>query len=249
MTPNNILKVWKKFDSFPMETLTKAWFLKNQAQTGQRSLDAMIRHREKTGASGNCFDLSLWLIHEFEKAGIPAYAVGEHLGTTEAHVGVIALDPMGRRYLCDLGDLWIQPLCIDQTLSSPQGGFFAGARIDFVRTQTKILFKYHRLNGKFSEQSYDLAPVSLLSLKEAGEFSQRNLSPPLVEMRLKEQDEVVHWEFEKGSSAFSRMSGVEIEPGCESLEGWAERISRRSGMRVAYVVECLVGFGEFAKNS
>lgn len=236
----NILDVWKKFDDFPMETITKAWFLKYQPQVGQRTVAAMIEHRKKTGASGNCFDLTLWLLHEFKQAGITAYGVGEHLGTADAHVGVMALDQNDRRYLCDLGDLWIQPLCLDQFLHEPQSGYFTGARVEFQCDQNKLSLKYHRSNGKMSEQSYDLTPISLAQLKEAGEISQRSLSKPLVEMRLTENNEVIHWEFENGASFYSRMSGLEKEPACDSMKAWAQRISERTGMRSAYVLECLL---------
>ena len=243
LPPQNLFEVWRRFDAFPMETITKAWFLKHHPHVGQRSVEMMIDHRNKTGASGNCFDLAIWLVHEFALSGIQAYGVGTHLGTPEAHVGVVALDSTGRKYLCDLGDLWIQPLCLDgQTFNEPQLGYFTGARVEFQRTQKDLKLRYHRPNGKVSEQSYDLTPVSLQQLKEAGEVSQRSLSEPLVEMRLRENDEVIHWEFENGSSYFSRMSGLEKEPPCASLQEWSQRISRRTGIHENYVLDCLLSY-------
>lgn len=122
--PHEILAVWKRFDPFPMETITKAWLLKHFPSKGQRTVEEMIDHRSKTQASGNCFDLAIWLIHEFKLAALDAYAVGENLGTPEAHVGVIAHDRAGRRYLCDLGDLWIQPIAIDEPSEALHFGYF-----------------------------------------------------------------------------------------------------------------------------
>lgn len=232
LIPQNILQVWKSFDSFPMETLTKAWFLKYHPQVAQRDVEFMIQHRAKTGASGNCFDLALWLIHEFERAGIEAYGVAEDLGTEDAHVGVVALDSESRRYLCDLGDLWIQPLCLENIFAEPQGGYFTGARVAFEINQNQLFIKYHRANEKLSEQSYNLTPVLVTHLKEAGAISQRNLSSSLVEMRLWEGNEVIHWEFDEESSFFSRMSGLEKELACGSLEEWSKRIALHTGDRI-----------------
>lgn len=246
ISPPALLQVWKRFDDFPMETLTKAWFLKRHPQQGQRSVEEMSRHRQKTGASGNCFDLAIWLIYEFERAGISSYAVGEHLGTSQAHVGVIALDKDGRRFLCDLGDLWIQPLAIDRPSTDLQSGYFTGARIGLTQTLNQLAISYHRSNGKISHQTYDLSPITKHQLKEAGDISQRTLSPPLVEMRLYEKDETLHWEFDNFASFSSRLRGLEKEDPCSSVDAWSERISVRTGMSSSYVSECLRAYEELA---
>ena len=62
--PHPILKVWRRFNGFPMETLTKAWRLKHRPGARQRSVSEMAKHRETTGASGNCFDLAIWLLDD-----------------------------------------------------------------------------------------------------------------------------------------------------------------------------------------
>ncbi|MBK9321594.1 MAG: hypothetical protein IPM97_01320 [Bdellovibrionaceae bacterium] len=223
-----------------METLTKAWVLKNRPQLGQRDVAEMKAHRSRTGASGNCFDLAIWLWHEFEKAGVPAYAVGDFLGTPDAHVGVIAVDKDDRRFLCDLGDLWIQPIAVDLSSEQLHEGFFTGAHVKIANQSNRVSVEYHRANGKVSHQSYDLSPISKASLLEAGEISQRNLSPPLVEMRLSEGGETIHWEFDKFESYFSRMGGLAKEAPCFSDEEWARRIASRTGMNTSYVLECLI---------
>lgn len=235
----SIISIWKRFDSFPMETLTKAWVLKNRPHLGQRDVAEMKSHREKTGASGNCFDLAIWLIHEFEQAAIPAYAIGDFLGTPEAHVGVIAVDGEGQRFLCDLGDQWIQPIAVDRQSDQLHEGFFAGAQVKPTNQGNRLNVDYHRPGGKVSHQSYDLSAVSKADLLEAGKISQKNLSPPLVEMRLMENTETIHWEFDKYRTCFSRMSGLEIEEPCTTDEAWAQRIALRTGMNASYVLECL----------
>ncbi|WP_327204675.1 hypothetical protein [Paenibacillus terrae] len=90
LVPNEILSIWEKFNTFPMETLTKAWFYKKTDGKKQRDVSLMKEHHERYGITGNCFDLAIWLLHEFEKEGIEAYPIGHDLGTTEAHVAVIA---------------------------------------------------------------------------------------------------------------------------------------------------------------
>lgn len=240
MAPASITSIWKKFDDFPMETLTKAWVLKNSPNVGQRDVADMEAHRAKTGASGNCFDLAIWLLHEFEQAGVPAYAVGEFLGTPEAHVGVIAVDKEDQRFLCDLGDLWIQPIGIDGPSENLHPGFFSGARVKVTNVGKQLNVEYHRSNEKMSHQSYDLTPISKASLKEAGGVSQRNLSRPLVEMRLNENGETIHWEFDSENSFFSRSRGLEKEVPCLTDAEWAQRIASKTGMQAGYVLECLL---------
>ncbi len=237
--PASILSIWKQFDSFPMETLTKAWVLKNKPHLGQRDVAEMKSHREKTGASGNCFDLAIWLLHEFEQAAIPAYAVGDFMGTPEAHVGVIAVDGEGQRFLCDLGDQWIQPIAVDLQSDQLHEGFFAGAKVKLATEGRRLNVDYHRPGGKVSHQTYDLSPVSKADLLEAGEVSQKNLSPPLVEMRLVENGETIHWEFDKYKSCLSRMSGLENEEPCITDEAWAQRIALRTGANASYVLGAL----------
>ncbi|WP_052487678.1 GNAT family N-acetyltransferase [Gordoniibacillus kamchatkensis] len=112
-----ILKVWRLFDHHPMETLTKAWCFSCSPEPRQRSVAQMKEHRLQYGTSGNCFDLALWLIEEYKREGITAYAIGHDLCTPKAHVAVVAINERGERFFCDLGDQWIEPIWID-----PRGG-------------------------------------------------------------------------------------------------------------------------------
>jgi hypothetical protein len=57
----DILAIWKRFDGFPMETLTKAWMSTQTDGPRQRSVPLMKEHFEQYGNTGNCFDLALWL--------------------------------------------------------------------------------------------------------------------------------------------------------------------------------------------
>jgi hypothetical protein len=72
----SMLQTWKKFDSFPMETLTKAWYFDKGTPKKQRDVSQMKEHRERYGITGNCFDLALWLLDEFKKDGVKAYPIG-----------------------------------------------------------------------------------------------------------------------------------------------------------------------------
>jgi len=247
-TPKKILDIWRKFDSFPMETITKAWFLKNSPQIKQRSISGMVEHRNRFGASGNCFDLSIWLLNEFRKAGIPAYGIGHGLGTTKAHVAVIALDGEARRYLCDLGDLWIQPMPIDGATILKRQGFFAGAEITAHLQENTLEVIYDRPGGKQSRQRFDLTSVSDKDVIEYGNFSQANLSRPLVEMRLFQPSETKHWEYEKSRSFVSSMQGLDEEAPLSSPWEWSQRISAVTNMNSQYVLECLEAYEDLSRR-
>lgn len=241
----DILKIWKKFDSFPMETLTKAWFLKKAPRTKQRTVQQMQEHRAQYGASGNCFDLGLWLIHELKGNGISAYGVGSHWGTKDAHVAVIALDEEGQRYLCDLGDLWIKPLPLGGNpadLAQKRKGYFAGAEVSARINGTLLEVVISRAGGKQSKQRYNLNPVNEKEFFEFGNFSQTNLSQPLVEMRIFNPKETVHWEYDGKESFISSLQGIEKEAPLKTPAEWAQRISKMTGMKEAYVLECLSAF-------
>lgn len=67
------MSIWHRFDSFPMVTITKTWHLKKLKNPKQRAVEEMYEHHLRFGASGNCFDLAIWLMDEFRKTGIEAY--------------------------------------------------------------------------------------------------------------------------------------------------------------------------------
>jgi hypothetical protein len=245
--PQNILNVWHRFDSFPMETITKAWCLKNIKDPKQRSINEIYEHRLIYGASGNCFDLAFCLMDEFRKSNISAYYIGEGLGTTEAHVGVVALGLSGERFLCDLGDLWIQPVNLEATISN-QSGFFTGAHISLEVINDKAKIKYLRKNGKKSEQEYNLKVVSEKDFLEAANFSQRNLSDLLIEMRIYNPEEVIHWEFEKNKSFFSTLAGLKEDATSLSKEDWSKRIEKMTNIKADYVLDCFLAYEELLKK-
>ncbi|MCM3783405.1 hypothetical protein M3231_10505 [Neobacillus mesonae] len=250
--PEQILKVWHQFDAYPMETLTKAWYY-DQSSNRQRSVGLMKEHREKYGTSGNCFDLAIWLIDEFKQAGIEAYAIGEGLGTEEAHAAVCALDEHGRRYFCDLGDQWIQPVLMDFNTDEYTGealsGFITGGKIKLTwKGSSHMTFTWVRPNGKTSEQVFDLSPVELKDLIIAGEHSQSLLRNALVEMRVPMPDEIVHWEYEGGKSFISNNRELIIEPTLQGSEEWAQRIYKMTGIHPEISVKALQKYKETVKD-
>lgn len=227
-----------------METLTKAWFLKRNHLARQRTVPEMLAHREKTGASGNCFDLALWLLHELEREKVEAYGVGHDLGTEHAHVAVLALDESGRRYFCDLGDLWIRPLPLDDGEISKRSGYFTGAWVSGKVSENSLELTFDRAGGKQSREHCGLARISGKELAEYGDYSQARVSRPLVEMRLYSPKETTHWEFDDGKSFVSSMAGLEKEEPCLSEAEWSERIAKRTGMHSGYVKECMAALRE-----
>lgn len=243
-----ILSVWNRFNSFPLETFTKAWFWKKSDGVKQRSVELMKQHRELYGSSGNCFDLSIWLLDEFSKDGIEAYAIGNNLKTPDAHVSVIAIGENGNKYLCDLGDQWISPILIDSCSNEFVEGFIAGffpaASVKVESNNSQAMVTYLRPNGKKIKQKYLLEPLALSELLEAGEHSQNLLRKPLCEMRVCEKDEVKYWEFDKWTSFLGTNKGLTYEEKLLTNEEWTERIHNRTGISKDIILKALDVYSE-----
>ncbi len=251
--PDEILVVWKRFDDFPMETLTKAWFFQKAGADKQRSIELMKQHRQQYNITGNCFDLALWLLDEFRSEGITAYPIGSELGTTEAHAAVVAEDKNGRRYLCDLGDQWLQPVLVDaddplfdrERLS----GFFPGAEIQLTGVSYNAEVVYYRPGGKMSRQSYDLTPVADELFWQAAEFSQQHIYPkPLLEIRVPYQNETAHWEFYDWESFLSTSEGLFHDIPVTEITEWVERIHSKTAYNKEFLVEALEFYKAMGKR-
>ncbi|MGI2328548.1 hypothetical protein [Planococcus sp. YIM B11945] len=247
--PENILSVWKKFDDFPMETFTKAWHFEKAKGKKQRSIALMNEYRKRYGVSGNCFDLAIWLLDEFKKAGIRAYPIGNELNTEDAHAAVIAVGDNGCRYLCDLGDLWLQPILIDseqeEFTSEKLPGFFPAAEVQLLPKDTDIEIIYHRPGGKQSNQFYETREVGMEFFMEAAEFSQNHVYPkPLFEKRVPHKDGMAHWEFDDWKSFLSTNDGLFPEKVLDTTTEWAERIHQWTGVDRQFLFEALEIYGQ-----
>ncbi|MGG3641122.1 hypothetical protein [Bacillus gobiensis] len=242
--PKQILTTWRKFDDFPMETLSKAWFYEKKQPNRQRDITEMKEHRSQYGIAGNCFDLSIWLLDEFSKHGIEAYPIGHRLKTNSAHAAVIAIDENGRRYLCDLGDQWINPILIDSNSedysNEKQSGFFPAADVEVIPAGQIFDIVYYRPNGKRSQQTYHTEPIETAFFLEAAEWSQRNVKPnPLFECRIPYKSEIAHWEFDNWKSCLSTSEGLFHETTGQTVEDWADKISLLSEYDKQFLIEAL----------
>lgn len=241
--PENVLAVWRQFDDFPMETLTKAWMYSKGGQKKQRDVATMKLHRQRYGITGNCFDLAIWLQAAFEEAGIEAYPIGDSMGTEDAHAAVVAVDEKGRRFLCDLGDQWLQPVLIDghdAYTDAKLSGFFPAATVQIKPAGTAVEVLYHRPNGKTSRQWYSAEPVSMETFLEAAEFSQWHVYPkPLLEVRLPFKQETAHWEFDDWESFLSTSEGLFPDPPAATIAEWVERIHEKTGFDRQFLMESL----------
>ncbi|WP_435921095.1 hypothetical protein [Paenibacillus sp. DYY-L-2] len=229
-----------------METITKAWYFQITSEKKQRTVDQMIAHREQYGTSGNCFDLAIWLIHEFRQAKLPSYAVL----TPDSHVAVVAINEKGNRYLCDLGDQWIEPILIDRESEEYTeeylAHFFPGARVKLKSNDDNSLFvKYRRPNGKEMDQTYLLKPISDEQLMIEAEKTQRTLRTPLVEMRIFAEREVIHWEFDDFISFYSSMEGKRMERALPTQTEWAERINKVSGINTNIIKDAFEVYSKY----
>ncbi|ANX11606.1 hypothetical protein ABE41_006265 [Fictibacillus arsenicus] len=244
----SILQTWKKFDSFPMETLTKAWYFDKGTPKKQRDVSQMKEHRERYGITGNCFDLVLWLLDEFKKDGVKAYPIGSKFNTEKAHVAVIALDENGRRYLCDLGDQWLTPILVDTSAEDFSNdkltGFFPGAKIQVLPENNGFIeILYHRPNGKWSTQTFNLEPIEMNAFMQAAEFSQNHIGLyPLFECRIPYKFEVAHWEFYNWESFLSTNDGLHDEEQTYSIEHWVNVIHEKANYNKDFLFDALTKY-------
>lgn len=250
--PKEVLEVWRRFDTYPMETLTKAWYSTQPVKSKQRSVHLMKEHRELYGTSGNCFDLAIWLVHEFNEAGIEAYGVGHDLFTSDAHVAVIALYN-GYKYFCDLGDMWVQPILVDPRSSDFTeelvDSFFPAAQVSVRTSGDQFTINYVRPNGKISSQTFEMNLLAHDVLRDAGEHCQNILWSPLVEKRIFLANEVQHWEFDQDRSFFSTNEGLFAEEPLGEITDWAKRIHERTGISKEIIRKSLEVYTGIKKDS
>jgi hypothetical protein len=239
-----ILTIWNEFNSFPMETLTKAWFYEKGTEKKQRSVSLMKEHYEQYRITGNCFDLTIWLLEELKEAGIEAYPIGTNLHTEDAHVAAIALDENGNRYLCDLGDQWIQPILVEKECNyfseEKLTGYFPAAEVSVRVDGDQANIYYERPNGKASNQLYSLNPIGIEEFLRAAETSQRNVkNKPLLECRIFAESEVTHWEFYNWNSWLSTSKGKFYDNELQRMEEWVTRIHNKTSYDKAFILEAL----------
>ncbi|MGM0830327.1 MAG: hypothetical protein ACQEU4_19075 [Bacillota bacterium] len=244
LASESILKTWEKFNDFPMETLTKVWFYNQGNIKKQRDVSLMREHREQFGMSGNCFDLALWLLDEFKRDGVEAYPVGHNLNSEDAHVAVIALNEKGERFLCDLGDQWLNPILIDTDsidyTNKKVSGFFPAASVQVQGHPSGTEILYHRPNEKVSKQVFQTHPIEMDAFVKAAEHSQHLINPnPLLECRTAYKSEIAHWEFYNWDSFLSTTEGLLKEPKVETVEEWAERIHGKTKYNKQVLIQIL----------
>jgi hypothetical protein len=243
------MTTWKKFDSFPMETLTKAWFYKQGTDKKQRDVSLMKEHGDQYGITGNCFDLAIWLLDEFKRDGISAYPIGHDLHTEHAHVAVIAIDESGNRFLCDLGDQWLSPILVDKNTddytNEKLSGFFPGAKVQVKPNGRELEILYIRPNDKVSRQVFDAEPIDMDTFMKGAEFSQNLIKPkPLLECRIPLKFEIAHWEFYNWESFLSTSKGLMKEPKIETIENWAVKINQHTGYDIQFLIDVLEQYKE-----
>lgn len=233
--PPPLLQVWRSFDAFPMETLSKAWVLAHRGAR-QRTVAELEADRARTGASGNCFDLAVWLRHRLADAGVESWYVSDDIQSPDAHVAVVARSE-GRRWLCDLGDQWLEPLPVDEPIATPRPGLFPAAAVTLRVDGEEAEVAYHRPGGKASTQRYHLRPVEDPVFAAAAAANQAYLAQVLVEVR--EPAAGAHWEYEAGAVRRSTPHGLVEERSPRSVEEAAQLLQAQAGFDPAWTEECL----------
>lgn len=204
----------------------------------------MKEHHAQYRITGNCFDLALWLLHEFETEGVEAYPIGHDLGTPGAHAAVIAINAKGNRYYCDLGDQWLEPILVDPDSEDYAEqllpGFFPAADVQLKSDNQQVTILYRRANGKSSKQCFSLAPIELQEFKAAAEISQGIIKKhPLLECRIPYKAETAHWEFYNWGSFLSTREGLFEESTAKNIEEWCERIHQTTDYDKGFLYDAL----------
>ncbi|MDR6225465.1 hypothetical protein [Desmospora profundinema] len=246
--------VWRTFDHHPMETLTKAWWM-TQAPKGmrQRSVTMMESHRKSLGTSGNCYDLTLWLLYALQEAGVEAEPVGHGWFTSRAHAAVLAKDRVGAEWLCDLGDQWIQPVPVDAEHEAfprkPTAGLFPGASVSLSRNGNALTVCYHRHGGKKSDQTYNLCPVDRDTFSRACAWSQDHLKKrPLLEIRIPWEKETALWEWDGNKAVLSTSRGLVRLDSPSTATHWPKQIHDVAGIDPQVVTKALEVYDRIRKT-
>lgn len=176
---------------------------------------------------------------EFRRNRMKSYAIAQGLFTSKAHIAVIAVNYEGFKFLCDLGDQWIQPILIDPEsvdfTEEQTDGFFPAARTKVKVHSNEVEISYIRSNGKERKQRYDLSLIDDKELLTAEGHSQNLLRHPLVERRLFLTNEIQHWEFDRWNSFISTNNGLILESKLDEMEEWIDRIHTRTNINKSII--------------
>ncbi len=228
-----IIDVWDRFDSIPVETLTKAWYWSKKERDQQRSVVKMQANRQTYGCGGNSFDLSIWLVDEFTRAGYTAWAVGHHLFQENTAVAVIVEDDTGQ-YFCNIGRRWNKPAYIGKARGQESiknnRAIAHGYEVSLWRDGDQLTITSINHIDLVEEEVFSLKKLDMVSLREAAEFSQRQLVQPYVAVRTQWRGEFARWEFRDFTSCLMTEKECVEEMPATSLDEWVERIHQRTGM-------------------
>lgn len=151
-----------------------------------------------------------------------------------------------------MGDLWIEPILIDRDnedyCEDELDGFVTSGKIKVETASNEVKFKYIRPNGKVSRQRFSLEPIGIKELFDAANHSQSLLRHPLVEKRIFNPEEVIHWEFDRWNSFISSNAGLIHETKLSNNKEWAARINSRTGIDKDIIARSLDVYSKIIHN-
>ncbi len=233
--PRDLQDVWNRFVGIPCETFSKGWWYSRCPRPDrQRTVAELCAHRREHGTGGNCFDLTYWLLHDLRQAGFATRAIGHELEQYNAHVALLVAHPDGREYLCDLGDVWRQPIAA-VSCDEWQRGFASGYEVRLQREPDQLKVECRRSTGSQWTETYELAAITDEQLHSACNHSQSLLRRPFCQMLLPhpKTGTLELWQYDREASYFSLDTGKDEEPPCTTRAEWIRRIHQRSGISEA----------------
>lgn len=262
--PEPILDVWRQFADVPAESLTYQWWRRTAAGSAlQRSVALMEEHHAQYGSGGDAFDLAIWLLAKFHEAGILADPVAPPPDVdpdkTSDAIAVVAKDRFGRRYFCDLGEQWIQPILVSTRNPdfTPEflSGFDPGAEVSIEVVEKRCtITRRIRVDERtganrhdpyvYERRVFDLRGIPPEELIERAENAarRRRTQPWLRRLIYREDGGWGVWCWTPQGACWRLPSGVVEEPmdmAGGNAELWVDAIATRSGLAPEIVVGAL----------
>lgn len=253
--PEPVLRIWRSLVGVPAENLSHRWWRAREAgEAKQRSVPLLEKHRAEWGTGGDSYDLTIWLMAKYQAAGFLADAVQPPADVDDrSPLAVMVKDPLGRRYLCDLNEPWLEPVLVSPRSYDFSPGFHSGfhpegdVRVEVEEKRCRITLRRAGGGPVFGERIFELRAIPPELLVERAETDPERTRPDrLAVRRLARHPETGAWGVwffaatgDAWRSGWRLPSGLIDEPPCRGLEAWVERVSERSGIAAEIVEEVL----------
>ena len=245
--PPSVMRAWRRFAGVPCETFTKGyWFRRCDGRPRQRTVTQLRQHQGAYGAGGNCFDLTYWLLHALREAGFSARIVSRDLLEYDAHVALI-VEALGGDYLCDLGDMWYQPVRVAEH-AGWLDGYVPGRSIRIRPHDDALEIDCRDELGSVRVERYDLTRIDEETFLRACDHSQNLLRRPFCQVLRPSpvSGALELWGYDREETYVAGARGHVYDPRCDTRAEWIARIAAMAGMAPTLIDEGFAAYDEAA---